>query len=368
MARKANRTCKGNNKRTIFITGATGLVGSYLLKTFLQNGHKVYALARDSRNKNAKKRVLEILKFWDRNCLTNNLRVIKGDVTAPDLSLNKKTIDLLKVELAEIFHCAAITDLNQPIGEMKKVNLEGTRNVLKLAEEFKENEKFIKINHISTAYIYGDYDGIFKEEDLDVGQKLYTNYEETKFKAEQLVEEYRQKGLWVDIYRPSIVVGDSKSGKTFQFKHIYQFISLCSLGIFEALPVLNAYVSLEPIDLLSEAIYIISINTKEKNKNYHPFPKKMIPVENIIEVAAKLLNFKKPKIVSLEDFKIEKLTASQRAILQNSILSVNLKKTLASDYTNAILNRLNFKFPEINNELITRILKYFIDCKNMRAP
>ncbi|MDD2689044.1 MAG: SDR family oxidoreductase [Candidatus Omnitrophica bacterium] len=346
-----------NNKRTIFITGATGLVGSYLLKTLLLNGHKVYALARNADDKSAEKRILEILRSWDEKISTEKLRIIEGDITKDSLDLDEKTRELLKNEIEEIFHAAAITDLNQPMAKMRKVNVEGTRNVLDLAKEF---SKIVKINHISTAYIYGDYNGLFKESDLDVGQKLYTNYEETKFRAEQLVEEYRKKGFWVDIYRPSIVVGDSKNGKTFQFKHIYQFISLCELEIFDTLPILDAYVSLEPVDLLAEAIYIISINTKDKNRNYHPFPKKLIRVEDIINIASQLLNFKKPKIVSLEDFKIERLTASQRAILKNSILSVNLKKTLDSNYTNAILSKLDFKFPDIDNGLIAKILKYFV--------
>jgi len=346
-----------NNKRTIFITGATGLVGSYLLKTLLLNGHKVYALARNRGSKSAEKRILEILRFWDEKISIEKLRIVEGDIAKEALDLDEKTRKLLKNEIEEIFHAAAITDLNQPMAKMKKVNVEGTKNVLGLAKEF---SKIVKINHISTAYIYGDYNGLFKENDLDVGQKLNTNYEETKFRAEQLAEEYRKKGLWVDIYRPSIVVGDSKNGKTFQFKHIYQFINLCKLEIFDTLPILDAYVSLEPVDLLAEAIYTISINIKDKNRNYHPFPKKLIPVENIIDIASELLNFKKPKIVSLGDFKIKGLTASQRALLKNSILSVKLKKTLDSNYTNAILNKLNFSFPDVDNGLIAKMLKYFV--------
>lgn len=344
-------------KRTIFITGATGLVGSYLLKILLSSGHKVYALARSANNKSAEKRILEVLKFWGENISTEKLYIVEGDITNASLGLNEKTRELLRNEVEEVFHSAAITDLNQPIAKMRKVNIEGTGNVLDLTREF---NKPIKINHISTAYIYGDYSGVFKETDLDVGQRFYTNYEETKFKAEKLVEEYRKQGLWIDIYRPSIVIGDSKTGKTFQFKHIYQFISVCQLEIFDTLPVLGAYVSLESVDLLSEAIYKISINAKDKNKNYHPFPKKLIPVEDIINIASEILNFKKPKIVSLGNFNMKVLTASQRAILKKSILSVNLKKTLNSDYTNAILGKLNFSFPDIDNRLISKMLEYFI--------
>ena len=62
-----------NNKKTIFLTGATGLVGSYLLNILLQKGDKVYVLARSKDNKNSRDRVMDILKFWDRKILSKNL-------------------------------------------------------------------------------------------------------------------------------------------------------------------------------------------------------------------------------------------------------------------------------------------------------
>jgi len=72
-----------DKQKTVFLTGATGLVGSYLLKILLQEGHKVYVLARGKGNKGARDRVIDILNFWDKNVLSRksyNLAVLKGEI------------------------------------------------------------------------------------------------------------------------------------------------------------------------------------------------------------------------------------------------------------------------------------------------
>lgn len=348
-------------KMTIFLTGATGLLGSYLLRIFLQNGHKVYCLVRRRNSENLRERVIETLKFWGNRFSTKNLIVLEGDITKDRLGFDKQSYLKLKDEIEEIFHCAAITNLNRPLEQIREVNVEGTRNTLELANEFQKNGKLLKTNHISTAYIYGNYVGRFKENDLDKGQEFHNTYEQSKFEAERIVEFYRKKGLWIDIYRPPIIIGHSKSGKILKFRNIYQLLYLCSLGIFNSLPVLNSYTRIVPVDSVSEAIYKISVNKKEKNKNYHPFPDKHTLIESIINLGCRLMEFKSPRIVSMKDFDIAKLTPAQMMILENSIFSVNFKADLDSSFTNDILSRLNFSFPRIDNKLLTVAIKYFIN-------
>ncbi|MFH0858712.1 MAG: SDR family oxidoreductase [Candidatus Omnitrophota bacterium] len=352
---------KKNIKPSIFLTGATGLVGSYLLKLFLEKNHKVYALARGKNEKTAKERIIEVLKFWDKNILKNkikNLRVIEGDVAENNLGLDKISRKTLTQEIKEIFHSAAITDLHRPIKEINKVNIEGTRNILIFAEKLNK-ERLVKVNHISTAYIYGDYKGVFKEESLDVKQKFETNYENTKFEAEKLVKVYRKKGLWIDIFRPSMVIGDTKTGKTFQFRHIYQFINLCALEIFDTLPLENGRVSLVPIDVFCEAAYAITRNSQSKNRNYHPFPAKLVSVEKIIDIGHQIMGFKKPKLVPSDEFNIQTLTPSQRLILQGTILAINFQTKLNSSFTKQVLKRYNFNMPEISDKLLAKNIEYF---------
>lgn len=295
-----------DKRRIIFLTGATGLVGSYLLKIFLQNGHKVYALARSNNYKSAQNRVRDILEFWDKKVLKdnfNNLVILEGDISKTDLGLNIKAGWLLKKEIDEIFHCAAMIGFNQSLEDIRRINVGGTRNVLEFAKECNEEGKLRKINHMSTAYVCGNHRGEFSENDLDVGQKFDTTYEQTKFEAEKMVENYRIKGLWVDIFRPVIVIGESKTGKTVSFQQsFYQLIHIWNSEIFNYFPGNNFFINTVFVDELSKSIYSISSKTTIRNKNYHPFNLNPTSLKKIINISSKFLQFKKPKLVSRNEF------------------------------------------------------------------
>jgi thioester reductase-like protein len=283
---------------------------------------------------------------------------MEGDITEKNIGLSIENLKLLKNEVDEIFHSAAITDLNVPIDVIRQTNVEGTRKILDFAFELKKNHRFIKVNHISTAYVYGNYQGRFTEKDLDVGQNFNTNYEKTKFEAEKLVVKYRKKGMWIDIFRPSMVLGESHGGKTFQMKHIYQVFKLCKLELFDNLPFLNGFVSLVPIDIVSKAIYILSQEGQKKNMTYHTFPRKLNSIDKILNIGNKVLRFKMPKIISLSKFDTNKLTPTQKVILNDLITPLNFRIKLSSKATNSILGHLKFKIPEVNKVIIKRMLEY----------
>jgi len=355
-----------SNKKTIFLTGATGLIGSYLLKIFLENDYKVYALCRRKNGKSAEKRTIELLDFWNgrKNIPTlDNLKILEGDITRKDLSLSRKAKNLIIEEIDEIFHSAAITEINRLLNEVRRVNVEGTKNVLDLAIECSKKGKLKKVNHLSTAYICGKYKNTFKETDLDVGQKFNSTYEQSKFEAEEVVEEYRKKDLWIDIFRPAIVVGELATGKIFRFRNVYNFIHLCELGIFNTLPVLDSYISLVPVDIVAKIICEISKYSKEKNRNFHTFPKERISLEDILNKTSAVMGFKKPKAVSIDKFNLNKITSVQRAILRNSIFSVNLDAKFDTTYTANVLEKYGFNIPQFNEQTFLTIVKYFANEK-----
>jgi len=406
-----------NNKKTVFLTGATGLVGSYLLKILLQEGYKVYVLARSKDNKNARDRVIDVLKFWDKDILSqtrmsqrdskdneNNppsppfskggqggFVVLEGDITKKNLGLNKQSIDLLKNEVEEIFHCAAVTHFKWPLKDIRQANVEGTKNVLELAVECNKNSpptppfnkggqggfseqkgKFKKVNHISTAYVCGDYKGIFKEDDLDVGQGFSTTYEQSKFEAEKLVEKYRKKGLWIDIFRPPLVLGESVTGKTITFQQsVYQLLHMWNLEIFDHFPCKGVSINLVFVDDLCKAIFKISAQTSPlfnspltkgglSGETYHPFHTEAVPLEAILDISSKFLGFKKPELVSRKDFLKKILTPAQKILLQNNILLFNDYVKLNSIMTNNALKKYRFEFSDFNRDSFLNLLKYCI--------
>ena len=351
-------------KRTIFLTGATGLLGSYLLKIFLEEGHKVYALARDKGKTSAETRVCSILKFWDTKIPSEkNLIVLKGDITKKNLGLDKNILSKLYQEVEEIYHFAAVINFNWLLLPIRIVNVIGTEKVLDFAIDCQKKGVLLKVNHISTAYIYGDYHGEFREDDLDVGQKFTTTYEQSKFEAEKTANKYRQAGLWIDVYRPPIVIGHSETGKILKFNNIYQLLSLCRLGIFKELPLLDTYIRIVPVDYVVRAIYLISSRAKEKNKNYHPFPHDPVSVEKMMNYGCKMMGVKPPKAVSLQDFNFKQLSPVQKTILQNNVLAINFNNKLNSQKTCHLLKSYNFSFSCMDKERLTKALHYFAAAK-----
>jgi len=124
-------------------------------------------------------------------------------------------------EVVEIYHLAAIYDLGVRREFAMRVNVEGTRNMLEFACHCRGLRRF---QYVSTCYVSGTHAGEFSETDLERGQRFHNFYEETKYLAEVDVQKRMREGLPVTIYRPAIVVGDSKTGNTQKYDGPYSVI------------------------------------------------------------------------------------------------------------------------------------------------
>jgi thioester reductase-like protein len=141
--------------------------------------------------------------------LAARVTLATGDITAPDLGLDGGA--RVARDVRAIYHLAAIYDLSVPRAVAERINVDGTRHVLDYAAACPHLER---LHYVSTCYVSGRYAGIFSEDDLDRGQAFNNFYEETKFLAEVEVRARMTAGLPATIYRPSIVVGDSRTGVT----------------------------------------------------------------------------------------------------------------------------------------------------------
>ncbi len=194
---------------TILFTGFPGFLGRELLPRVLARDPaaravclvqgKFMAVARDA--------AAAIERAYP--AVAGRIDLVPGDIGDDDLGLDDAAG--LARDVREIYHLAAIYDLSVPRALAERVNVDGTRNVLELATRC---GRLDRVHYVSTCYVSGRYTGIFEEEDLDKGQTFNNFYEETKFEAEVLVRERMLTGLPATIYRPSIVVGDSRTGAT----------------------------------------------------------------------------------------------------------------------------------------------------------
>ena len=339
----------GDKRQTIFLTGATGLVASYILKLFLEDGHKVFCLARSRKDKSASDRVIELLKFWDSDILSKvtmeDLIICEGDITSSDLDLSSEDKSRIIDEAEIIFHSAALAELRVDIDIIRKINVKGTQNVLDLALECK---KLQKVNHISTAYVVGKKgDFEWTEDMLDVGQTFHNTYEQSKYEAEVLVHEYRKKGLNISIFRPSMVMGDSQEGKTNNFRLIYEPLHFLSKGIYEKFPAnMDCWQNLINIDITAKAIF--TLGTRAEMETHHIVSPQPTKVQYFLEVAAKYFGFKLPEFIPLEDFDFSEWTAVQKILAQPFVPYFNYKTKFISEKTQAILKEYGFTYPEID--------------------
>ncbi|MDD5081334.1 MAG: SDR family oxidoreductase [Candidatus Omnitrophica bacterium] len=349
---------------TIFLTGSTGQIGSYLVKVLLDNGHKVFALARTSSDGSARERFVKAVSFWDDKVLKknkNNFFVFDGDVTKKNLKLKKHEIDVIKKEVDCLVHSAANIDPMLDLQDARRINLYGTRNILELNVDLSTRRKPKKLYHISTAYICGNYDGVFSEDSFDVGQKFNTTYEQTKFEGEKLVREYREKGLAVDILRPGLVMGETITGKINRFLNIYHLLHICKNEVFGLWPLKDAFVSIVPVDCAVFAIYKILIADKLDNMTYNIFPNKSVKMGDIIKWGSKYFRFKMPGLISVEEFLKTQTTPVQKMLFQKTAKILNTKVKLDSKRTNLFLKKNNFNYPDIDEKYFSDIFKYCVE-------
>jgi thioester reductase-like protein len=202
---------------TIFVTGFPGFLGSRLLPRILARAPEARAacLVQPKFEGVAKSRLAE-LEALD-PALAGRVDLVEGDLTAPGLGMEGGGARLAGA-VGEIWHLAAVYDLSVPRHVGMRVNVEGTRNVLRFAADCPDLRHH---HYVSTCYVSGRHCGPFRETDLDVGQSFNNFYEETKFLAEVEVAEARAGGMPTTVYRPSIVVGDSHTGDTQKFDGPY---------------------------------------------------------------------------------------------------------------------------------------------------
>jgi thioester reductase-like protein len=204
---------------TIFFTGFPGFLGRELLPRLLarHSADRALCLVQDKFLPLAHAAIAAI--ETSHPAARGRIEIARGDITLADLGLGAAR-ELVR-DVREIHHLAAIYDLSVPRARGREVNVTGTRNVIDFAARCPALER---LHYVSTCYVSGRHAGIFAEDDLDVGQVFNNFYEETKFEAEVLVREAMRGGLGATIYRPSVVVGDSRTGATQKLDGPYYLI------------------------------------------------------------------------------------------------------------------------------------------------
>src|SRR3954452_15350198 len=243
----------------LFLTGATGFVGMQLLARYLAHTDRtVYALVRGA---DAQDRLDAIVARMlpDPAAYAGRAIAIRGDVIRPGLDMAPRQRAEIANEVVEIVHGAASVSFALPLTDSRAINVAGTENMLELAHLVqRRGDGLRRFSYVSTAYVAGDHRGVFREEELDIGQTFRNPYEQSKFEAERAVRQ-RCDDLPVTIFRPSIVVGEAGSGWTPAFNVIYWPLKAFARGAYKAVPAKrSAPVDVVPVSYVADAIVELS--------------------------------------------------------------------------------------------------------------
>ena len=271
----------------ILITGFPGFLGSALLPRLLARaaGDTAVCLVQAKFADLAEERRGEIER--DHPDTAGRIRLVEGDITRAGLGLE----DGAGRNVREIYHLAAIYDLAVTREAGMLVNVEGTRRVLEFAESCAALER---LQYISTCYVSGRWAGTFTEDDLEKDQSFNNYYEETKFLAEVDVQRAMRSGLPATVYRPAIVVGDSRTGATQKYDGPYAVIRLIMRQPLVAMaPVVGdptmVRVNLVPSDFVVDAIAHLSGKPESAGKVYQLSDPSPLTVDELLDEIARAI-------------------------------------------------------------------------------
>jgi NAD(P)-dependent dehydrogenase (short-subunit alcohol dehydrogenase family) len=231
-----------------FVTGATGFIGRHLVERLLaRDNGPIYVLVRES----SQDRLEQLTERWGD---PKRIKPVVGDIAEPHLGLDSDARKKLEGEVDDFFHLAALYDMTADESRNALLNVGGTQNAVDFANEIGA-ERF---HHMSSIAVAGLYKGTFTEPMFDEGQELAHPYHRTKFESEKLVRE-RVKGAW-RVYRPSLVVGNSRTGEMDKIDGPYYFFKLIQ-KLRQALPQWFPLIGIEwgwtnlvPVDYVAAAV------------------------------------------------------------------------------------------------------------------
>jgi long-chain acyl-CoA synthetase len=308
----------------LLLTGATGFVGMEVLERYVERSDRyIIAPVRAADDAAAAARIQDTLRelFGSRaRRYERRVEAVAADLTAPGLGLAPRQRERIAGRVDQIIHSAASVSFSLPLEESRAINLEGTRRVLELAELAQERGGLTRYAHVSTAYVSGTRTGAFHEHEHDIGQDFRNAYEQSKFEAELLVRSKRD--LPTTILRPSIVVGDRRSGWTAAFNVLYWPLRAFAKGLFPVLPAIpSSVVDVVSIDYVADAIYALCESSAGIGETYHlTAASKASSVAEITALASRYFDRPPPRVLAPAEFAeyAQSLTDVQAAALRQS--------------------------------------------------
>ncbi|SPM32697.1 short chain dehydrogenase [Mycobacterium rhizamassiliense] len=328
------------------VTGGTGFIGRRVVARLLESrpDAQVWILVR----RQSLERFERLATEWGERA-----KPLVGEL--PDLELTDETLAELG-DVDHLVHCAAVYDITAGEAEQRAANVEGTRAVIALAQRLDAT-----LHHVSSIAVAGDFPGEYTEDDFDVGQQLPTPYHQTKFEAELLVRS--APGLRYRVYRPAVVVGDSRTGEMDKIDGPYYFFGvLAKLSVLPSLtPILlpdTGRTNIVPVDYVVDALVELMHAEGRDGQAFHLTAPKSVGLRGIYRGVARAaglppLRGSLPRSMAAPVLKVSgrarvlrNMAATQLGIPAEVLDLVDLAPTFVSDKTREALRGNGIDVPD----------------------
>ena len=296
--------------RSTMVTGVTGFLGRHILWRRLRDGKakdRVYCLIRAANQAEADARLGRLLADPMAD-LTQPQKAraiaVVGDLSQPGLGIAEKDRERVADGLTDIVHCAASVKFTLDLEQARNINVSGTLRMLDLARMADDAGSLRRFDYVGTAYVAGTRQGLVSEDELILDQPFHNTYERTKAESERMVRDAAES-LPVTVFRPSIVVGDSRTGVTQSFNVLYWPLKVFARGLVLCVPAdPQGHVDIVPIDYVTDAIEWIAAHETPSGRCYHVAAGegKSVTVNSLAREAARFFDVRMPPYVSPKTF------------------------------------------------------------------
>lgn len=370
-AAKLSTSCPGPSRPYVLLTGATGLLGRYLLRDLLLAGKRVAVIARPSGKLSARDRIESIMQDWEieTDRALPRPMVLQGELCEEGLGLSDQDKRWAGENCGTILHNAAVLRFQacSASDEPFRTNLGGTFNVLEFARE----SGIRQLHYVSTAYVCGESEKAVLESELDREQDHRNDYERSKFQAEQLVRQATGFDN-ITVYRPAVIIGDSVTGYTSTYHGLFTYLRLIAMlvphqktnddGVHETpirLPMNGDEPrNLVPVDWVSAAITHVMETPAAHGLTFHLTPETGATAKQVIETCCRYFN-SAGVIFAGPDADADNSSDFTRAIFDNTRVYESYHTSDPSfDRSNIKQWAGHLPCPEVNESMIYRFIEF----------
>lgn len=362
----------------IFLTGATGFLGAYLLQELLlKTQANIYCLVRAADAESGKIRIqnnLESYGIWEED-LSARIIPVLGDLSQPLLGLSSEAFQKMSSLIDVIYHNAAWINYVYPYSALKPTNVLGTQEILRLASQTKTKP----VHYISTIAVFESpaYWGkvVTESDPLTHSQGMKLAYSQSKWVAEKILMIASERGIPVTIYRPPFISGHSQTGAWYKDDVICRTIKGCIQ--MQSMTDITDRLDLAPVDYLSQSIVYLSQQKDSLGKAFHlnnPQPGSWSELTNFIHSlgytirhipyqdwqvkVSNVVRSKENPLYHLLPFFLKKLPQEQLAISDKHQQLIDPQ--LSCSATQKALNGSSISCPPVNKQLLNTYFSNFI--------